>query len=501
MENTFICLALGLRFHHPCFREFVYRLASHDGQRSSRQVWKPEQLEERAVPGLLGPSDVWSTELLNEHQEKDVAPEAELDHQTNGEILFYDGFSTTTFDESKWASVQGATIDDVGISEPSPCLSLRLNGDPNRNDRIESTTIDLSVVSQATLSYYYERTGGGDSPEILEDLSLEYLDISGTWVELQRHLGDGDDMVTYAQSSLSLPADAFHNAFRISFARDHGTPGPYDDWFVDDVMLTAGAMEDYGDAPAPYATSRADGGAAHVATGPMLGEARDAEGDGQPTAGADGDDLNGTPDDEDGVRFVSSLLVGESADLVVVASAEARLDGWIDFNADGDWTDEGEQVFASVLLAAGENELTVAVPGDAVPSDTYARFRLSSAGGLGPGGAAEDGEVEDYRISVYRVLDDGEEGFSPIGDWDFVQGTVAGGGYQGGLLLQRGWRRLGHCQLVSDSRSWSIPSMGYLARASQPSRRSSICHPGRRPDDRQRRCRSRAAARRHRRCG
>ena len=32
--------------------------------------------------------------------------------------------------------------------------------------------------------------------------------------------------------------------------------------------------------------------------------------------------------------------------------------------------------------------------------NTYARFRLSSAGGLGPAGLAADGEVEDYEITL-----------------------------------------------------------------------------------------------------
>jgi hypothetical protein len=31
---------------------------------------------------------------------------------------------------------------------------------------------------------------------------------------------------------------------------------------------------------------------------------------------------------------------------------------------------------------------------------TYARFRLSTAGGLNPLGAAADGEVEDYQVNI-----------------------------------------------------------------------------------------------------
>lgn len=60
---------------------------------------------------------------------------------------------------------------------------------------------------------------------------------------------------------------------------------------------------DYGDAPLPYPTIRADDGARHVATGPRLGATRDEEGDGQPSTAGDGED-------EDGVTF-DSIRVGQ----------------------------------------------------------------------------------------------------------------------------------------------------------------------------------------------
>ncbi len=49
---------------------------------------------------------------------------------------------------------------------------------------------------------------------------------------------------------------------------------------------------------------------------------------------------------------------------------------------------------------AGANALSVAVPLDATTGATFARFRLSSAGGLTPTGSAADGEVEDYAVII-----------------------------------------------------------------------------------------------------
>ena len=164
--------------------------------------------------------------------------------------------------------------------------------------------------------------------------------------------------------------------------------------------ITVGSGVDYGDAPAPYPTRLANDGARHEVVGDFfLGTGIDVDFDGQPSALADGDDNDGF-DDEDGVVFNTSLVGGFGGTITVTASASGQLDAWIDFNQDGDWNDVGEQIFASRLLNAGANVLTVNVPGTATPGNTFARFRLSGSGNLRPNGPAADGEVEDYRVLI-----------------------------------------------------------------------------------------------------
>jgi subtilisin-like proprotein convertase family protein len=168
---------------------------------------------------------------------------------------------------------------------------------------------------------------------------------------------------------------------------------------------------DYGDAPAPYPTLLADNGARHLATsGLRLGNLIDAEPNGRPSANADGDDTY-LSDDEDGVVFLTPLTIGTQASISVIASAAGKLDAWLDFNADGDWNDPGERIFAGRNLVAGANVLTFDVPATAVLGKTYARFRLSSTGVDAPTGFAMDGEVEDYAVditeSVVQVLKQG----------------------------------------------------------------------------------------------
>src|SRR5262249_13435913 len=51
-------------------------------------------------------------------------------------------------------------------------------------------------------------------------------------------------------------------------------------------------------------------------------------------------------------------------------------------------------------LAQGDNLLNFLVPRSSLAGPTYARFRVSTGGGLSPTGEAADGEVEDYRVQI-----------------------------------------------------------------------------------------------------
>ena len=204
------------------------------------------------------------------------------------------------------------------------------------------------------------------------------------------------------------------------------------------------AQIDFGDAPGPYPTTLAEDGARHLATGPTLGTSRDTEPNGQPTANADGDDITGTLDDEDGVTLpvlsVSTTAATTASLDIDLQNADAvanYLDAWIDFNQDGDWDDSGEQVFTSYNLGTtdGDQSLTFTVPqdtgGNIAYGTTYARFRLSTAGGLLPTGLAGNGEVEDYPVAVTwfgpaQALNTNADSDSG-GDW-YPQVTTDGAG-------------------------------------------------------------------------
>ena len=116
---------------------------------------------------------------------------------------------------------------------------------------------------------------------------------------------------------------------------------------------------DFGDAPDPsYPTLLVNNGARHLVDGiTYLGACVDTEPDGQPVPPGLGDDNNGL-DDEDGVTFNWPLVPGNPAKISVVASTNnGFLNGWVDFNKDGDWAEAGEQVFTNLPLKAGLNAL------------------------------------------------------------------------------------------------------------------------------------------------
>ena len=183
---------------------------------------------------------------------------------------------------------------------------------------------------------------------------------------------------------------------------------------------------DFGDAPDPsFQTLDANGGARHqLGTNVYLGKCVDSD-TGLLQGGANADDADKgdpvygtcadpTKGDEDGVT-ISALHVGDTKDtLQVTASADCKLNAWVDWNQDGSWGGAGEQIFHDQQLAAGVNDLTLDVPTFAKEGEMYTRFRCSTAGNDDIGGEAADGEVEDYKVNVLAAI---PKVPMSVGDW------------------------------------------------------------------------------------
>jgi LruC domain-containing protein len=192
------------------------------------------------------------------------------------------------------------------------------------------------------------------------------------------------------------------------------------------------ATFDFGDAPASYSSLDADDGASHSTENNtiFMGSGVDAEFDSYQSPLSD--DVTDGNDDEDGVAFVTGLEVGNSALLELVASTPAFVDAWIDFDGNGVFGSD-EKIADTQAVILGNNNIPYDVPEWAEAGTTWARFRLSSTGGLEPTGSFSDGEVEDHQvditeadvsISYYPSASEWatiafEDNWPSIGDYDF----------------------------------------------------------------------------------
>jgi len=164
---------------------------------------------------------------------------------------------------------------------------------------------------------------------------------------------------------------------------------------------------DFGDAPDTYRSSLASNGARHeiVEGGPYLGSIG-PDGEVDARLGILSDDSNNDAsniDDEDGIGLVTGLSRGLDNTVVVTASQAGYLQAWFDWNRDGDFADDGEQMATNKALNTGSNLLIVRVPIDANIGSSWARFRFSSQQNISFDGGATDGEVEDHSIEISDV--------------------------------------------------------------------------------------------------
>ena len=331
------------------------------------------------------------------------------------------GFSlgVSNDDETAGQPSPGADGDDTDGNDDEDGIAfaggMAMAGACSTGNSIDVTLDNTAALATALLDAWIDFDGDGTFDDPAEHL------FGGTSAVLGP--ASGVTTLTYDVPCDAVPQAVSYARFRLSSA---GGSTPTD-------MATNGEVEDYlfqvkgvdfGDAPDSYGTTLAADGPSHtIVPGYSLGAAEDTESDGQPSPGADGDDTGGVGDDEDGVVFAGGMAMaaacstGNGLDVTLTDSAgvgTALLDAWIDFDGDGVFDDPAEHLFdgASTSLTSGANALTYDVPCSAAAGDVYARFRLSSAGGLAPtdpggSGPAADGEVEDYVFQI-KGLDFGD---------------------------------------------------------------------------------------------
>jgi hypothetical protein len=334
---------------------------------------------------------------------RDATPPQVTATQINSGSVNRSGIGTLNFQFNQSVTVAG--VGSLNLFNHTTGSSVSVAGGMLQNNGTQSITWDLTMVSLPNGRYTAEL------PAALVTNSWSVPLLTTHTIEFHKVAGDVDgtgatNFADFAAVGANFdpmagtpyrPGDA-DGTGAVNFADFASVGGNFN------PVAPAALIYDLGDAPEAgtmFRTTLANAGAQHVITGNtlMLGAARDSEADGQPTAAANGDDLAGAPDDEDGVTF-GALTVGATGSVTINASAAGVVNGWIDFNNDGDWADTGEQVLKDQAVVAGNNVLMVTVPGSATTGARTTRIRLTQTGGYGPAGLAPNGEVEDGQVTV-----------------------------------------------------------------------------------------------------
>ena len=291
----------------------------------------------------------------------------------------------------------GAGVDAEFDGQPDPNA---LGDDNDGNDDEDGVSVFSPLIPGSSAAFDVTASGTG-----FLNVWIDF-NANGSWAEANEHvladvtLSSGSNLLFFTVPSSAIVGTTYAR-FRFSTVQGLSYTGLAPDGEVEDHEVYIEAELDFGDAPDPtYPTLFANNGARHIIDYTIyLGNSIDPEGNGQQDPNALGDDNDGN-DDEDGVILPAMLVPGQSANITVTASANGFFNGWIDFNADGDWADANEQVFADYTLAAGSNNLTFTVPASAMLGQTFARFRYCTLQGLTYTGQAPDGEVEDYEVTI-----------------------------------------------------------------------------------------------------
>ncbi len=354
-----------------------------------------------------------------------------------------------------------ATGDDA--SPTSPLVDYNPGADTNDEDGL----LSVNIEENGSLTMVVLMTDPQNQQRFLDvwiDLNDDgYLAFAGDGTTLTKEdvfiaepINPGMNTINTGILTPPLKPDEGLGYMRLRLSSTGGLDptGHFDDGEVEDYFFPA---TDWGDAPEEldpdhadipfgYPTTRSNNGARHLAAqANRIGAEIDGEADGKPTILADGDDKS-AKDDEDGVEFdggftqlsfaltagsteqtpVPGLIPGTTGKVVVFPSRSGKIDAWMDWNADGDWDDAGENIFSGEMVNPPADTLELAVPADATTGFSFTRFRFTINGVNSYDGQAPDGEVEDYivfTIQQFPLDSSGDGGDSNPGDGICDDGT------------------------------------------------------------------------------
>jgi len=176
-----------------------------------------------------------------------------VQHDTIG-LPFMDDFSYAGPDTDNRLWLDSDVFVNQTMSELPPSVGVATfdgvnsrgrpyGGDPGEADRLTSTYINLNGVSgNVTLTYWLQRRGLGDRPEIRDSIVLEFRLPNGQWV--QRNFFEGAPasqpntaVELFGFHSEPVPLEFRHKAFQFRFKNYADRQGVLDNWNLDYIRL------------------------------------------------------------------------------------------------------------------------------------------------------------------------------------------------------------------------------------------------------------------------
>jgi hypothetical protein len=143
-------------------------------------------------------------------------------------------------------SVNVATLDGIDSA------GLAYNTDPLANglrDSLKSQPIDLSIAevalaerSSVYLSFFYQWRGNGESPDKLDNLRVEFLNVDKEWILVATIANSGEfERDKFYDTLIQVNGEEFfHDKFQFRFKSYGRQSGPFDTWNIDYVYLDKG---------------------------------------------------------------------------------------------------------------------------------------------------------------------------------------------------------------------------------------------------------------------
>lgn len=296
-------------------------------------------------------------------------------------------------------------------TQGTPCSSAAYNLTNLVLDK-KTTTLSYSQVGD-TISYTYDVT---TSVTIAGPVTIADDRVTVTCPNVNT-IGNNDanldpgETLTCGPTLYTVTANDINNTNSVTntaIAHAGGSPGVYSN---PDSVTVPGPPYNYGGLPVGPFTPQIynifpSGGARNLTCSTRLGASVESNTTGGPSTdpvtysqAATWNGIVPTPNFQWSVTNGGSLRVTS-----VCPSTPCFLNGWIDWNQDGDFSDTGEFVFNNYSIASSTTQnLTFTIPGSAVLTGTwYARFRFTDDSIASPSsiGSGPCGEVEDYALNA-----------------------------------------------------------------------------------------------------